>query len=95
VGNRWLLVRTSEADGGGVQLTVVDSGGGIAESDLARVFEPFFSTKREGLGVGLSISRSIVHAHGGRLWAENSANGGAIFRCILPVAQQAAAAPAS
>jgi signal transduction histidine kinase len=83
--DRWLLVRTGESNGGGVELTVEDSGKGIAESDLTRVFEPFFTTKAEGLGMGLSISRSIVQAHSGRLSAENSAGGGAIFRCILPV----------
>ena len=89
-GDRWVLVRTAEADGGGVELTVEDSGKGIAEGDLARVFEPFFSTKREGLSIGLSISRSIVQVHGGKIWAENSARHGAIFHCVLPVAQQAA-----
>jgi signal transduction histidine kinase len=73
-------------------LTVEDSGEGIAESDFARVFEPFFTTKQGGLGMGLSISRSIVQAHGGRIWAENSPGRGAIFRCVLPVAQQATAA---
>jgi PAS domain S-box-containing protein len=92
--NRWVLVRTAEADGGGVELTVEDSGKGIAEGDLARVFEPFFTTKREGLGMGLSISHSIVQAHGGQIWAENSTVGGAIFHCMLPVAQQGAAASA-
>jgi PAS domain S-box-containing protein len=90
--DRWVLVRTGKADGGRVELTVEDSGNGVAASDLARVFEPFFSTKREGLGMGLSISRSIVEAHGGRIWAENSAGRGAIFRCVWPVAQQATAA---
>jgi C4-dicarboxylate-specific signal transduction histidine kinase len=88
-GARWVLVRTAEADGGGVELTVEDSGKGIAEGDLARVFEPFFTTKPEGLGMGLSISRSIVQTHGGRIWAENAVGGGAIFRCVLPAAQQA------
>jgi len=91
-GDRWVLVRTAEADGGGVELTVEDSGKGIAEGDLARVFEPFFSTKREGLGIGLSISQSIVQAHGGRIWAENREEHGAIFHCMLPVEQQGAAA---
>ena len=67
-GERWVSVRTAESETSGVQLTVEDSGKGIAESDLARVFEPFFSTKQEGLGMGLSISRSIVEAHGGRIW---------------------------
>jgi PAS domain S-box-containing protein len=93
-GDRWVLVRTAKADGGGVELTVEDSGNGVAASDLARVFEPFFSTKREGLGIGLSISRSIVQAHGGKIWVENSARCGAIFHCVLPVAQQAAVAAA-
>ena len=88
---RWVLVRTVEADGGGVELTVEDSGKGIAEGDLARVFEPFFTTKRDGLGMGLSISQSIVQANGGRVWVENSVRHGAVFHCVLPVAQQAAA----
>jgi PAS domain S-box-containing protein len=92
VGERWVLVRTDEAASGGVQLTVEDSGSGIAERDLVRVFEPFFTTKNEGLGMGLSISRSIVQTHSGRIWAENSAKGGAVFRCVLPAAQQTAAA---
>jgi PAS domain S-box-containing protein len=91
-GERWVSVRTAGSESGGVQLTVEDSGRGVAESDLPRVFEPFFSTKREGLGMGLSISRSIVQAHGGQIWAESRAGGGAIFHCLLPVAQQAAAA---
>jgi C4-dicarboxylate-specific signal transduction histidine kinase len=91
---RWVLVRTAEADGGGVELTIEDSGKGIAEGDLERVFEPFFTTKREGLGMGLSISQSIVEAHGGQIWVENSARHGALFHCVLPVAQQAAVAAA-
>jgi C4-dicarboxylate-specific signal transduction histidine kinase len=93
-GDRWVLVRTAEADGNGVEMTVEDSGKGIAESDLARVFEPFYTTKQEGLGMGLSISRTIVQAHGGRIWAENGTGCGAIFHCMLPVAQQAAVAAA-
>jgi PAS domain S-box-containing protein len=91
-GNRWVLVRTAEADGGRVELRVEDSGNGVAASDLAHVFEPFFTTKRDGLGMGLSISRSIVQAHGGQIWAESGAEGGAIFHCVLPVAQQGAVA---
>jgi signal transduction histidine kinase len=91
-GDRWVLVRTAEADGGRVELTVEDSGKGIAESEISRLFEPFFTTKRDGLGMGLSISRSIVQAHRGQIWAENRAGRGAIFHCVLPVAQQAAVA---
>ncbi|PYT25621.1 MAG: hypothetical protein DMG58_23865 [Acidobacteria bacterium] len=93
-GDRWMSVRTAKADGGSIELTVEDSGKGIANSDMARVFEPFFTTKREGLGMGLSISRSIVQAHRGQIWAENSAGRGAIFHCVLPVAQQGAMASA-
>jgi len=89
---RWLVLRTTPESDGGVLLTVHDSGKGIAEKDLARVFEPFFTTKPEGLGMGLSISRSIVQAHGGRIWAENREEHGGIFHCMLPVAQQGAAA---
>jgi two-component system sensor kinase FixL len=91
-GDRWVLVRTAEAEGAGVELTVEDSGKGIAGSDLARVFEPFHTTKQEGLGLGLSISWTILQSHGGRIWAQNSAGRGAIFHCMLPVAQQGAAA---
>jgi len=90
-GDRWLKVRTIRSSSGAVEMTVEDSGKGIAESELTRVFEPFFTTKPDGLGMGLSISRSIVQAHGGRLWAENSADGGAMFRCVLAAAQQTAA----
>jgi signal transduction histidine kinase len=92
--DRWVLARAVEADGYRVELTVEDSGKGIAENDLSRVFEPFFSTKQEGLGMGLSICRSIVEAHGGRIWAERRAGPGAIFRCLLPVAQRATVASA-
>jgi signal transduction histidine kinase len=91
-GARWLSVRTSEPDSGGVQLIVEDSGKGIAESNLLRVFDPFYSTKPEGLGMGLSISQTIVKAYGGRIWAENSPGGGAIFSCVWTAARQAATA---
>jgi PAS domain S-box-containing protein len=90
-GDRWVLVQTNEA-AGGVELRVEDSGKGIPERDLTRLFEPFFSTKPEGLGMGLSITRTIVQAHGGKVWAENGARGGAVFRCVFPVAQQIVAA---
>jgi C4-dicarboxylate-specific signal transduction histidine kinase len=80
---RRLSVRTAGVDGG-VEVSVHDTGKGIAESDLPQVFAPFFTTKGEGLGVGLSISRSIVETFGGRIWAENDPDGGAIFRVRLP-----------
>jgi signal transduction histidine kinase len=66
-----------------VEIAIHDSGAGIAEDDLPRVFDPFFSTKSDGLGMGLAISRTIVEAHGGHLTAENDPEGGAVFRVRL------------
>jgi PAS domain S-box-containing protein len=80
---RRVTVRTASR-AGSVEVSVQDTGKGIAESDLQQVFAPFYSTKGEGLGVGLSISRSIVETYGGRIWAENDPDGGAIFRVRLP-----------
>ncbi|MGK3963423.1 sensor histidine kinase [Sorangium sp. So ce118] len=84
-GARLVVVRTRAADRGRVELSVADSGEGVPPEDLERIFEPFFTTKTQGLGVGLSISRSIVEAHGGQLWAECSPGEGATLRCALPV----------
>ena len=67
-----------------VQVDVVDTGPGIAVDALVSIFEPFVTTKRSGMGMGLSVSRSIVDAHDGRIWAENNADGGASFRLVLP-----------
>jgi len=66
--------------------SVADTGTGIPSARIERVFDPFFTTKASGIGMGLSISRSIVESHGGRIWAENNAEGGATFRFTLPVA---------
>jgi PAS domain S-box-containing protein len=68
-----------------LRISVSDHGTGLTSDQLDNIFQPFFTTKREGLGMGLSISRSIVEAHGGRLWAENNADHGAIFYFTLPV----------
>jgi len=62
-----------------VMCAVRDRGAGIASDDLERIFQPFVTTKVQGLGMGLAICRSIIEAHGGRLWAENSPGGGATF----------------
>ncbi len=69
----------------GVECTVTDTGHGIASADLPRLFDPFFSTKRDGIGLGLAIARSIVEAHEGRIWAEDHGTRGATFRVTLPV----------
>jgi two-component system sensor kinase FixL len=67
-----------------VQLSVADRGPGIPEDRLPRLFEPFFTTKPQGLGLGLSISRTIVTAHGGRLWCANNPYRGTTFHIALP-----------
>ena len=82
---RKVSVRTRQPDPGVVQIEVEDCGTGIPPELLGRLFEPFHSTKRDGLGLGLSISRSIVEAHGGRLWAVNNADRGATFCFTLPL----------
>jgi C4-dicarboxylate-specific signal transduction histidine kinase len=69
-----------------VEVAVSDSGHGIAPEKLGRLFEPFFTTKPNGMGIGLSISQTIIQAHGGRIWAENNAGAGATFRFALPLA---------
>jgi signal transduction histidine kinase/integral membrane sensor domain MASE1 len=76
---RVVVVRTRRLDGQAAQVSVEDWGPGIAEDTAARIFEPFYTTKSDGLGMGLSIARSIVEAHGGCLWATNNPTGGATF----------------
>jgi len=72
--DRELVLRTRQAHGK-ITLDVMDSGPGIPPDKLGSIFEPFFTTKTTGLGLGLSLSRSIVMAHSGRLWADNNVNG--------------------
>jgi len=82
-GARKVTLRTSPQNASSVELAVHDSGNGIAEADMGRLFEPFFTTKPDGLGLGLTISKTIIEAHGGRLLAENDPAGGATFRVHL------------
>lgn len=79
-----LIVRTHLTDGRMVQVSVSDSGPGIPPDQLERIFEPFVTTKRHGLGLGLAISRNIVEAHGGQLKAVSHPKGGATFFFVLP-----------
>ena len=67
-----------------MRLSVRDAGVGFSAAEAGRVFEPFYTTKENGLGLGLAISRTIATAHGGRLWGENNASAGATFRLVLP-----------
>jgi C4-dicarboxylate-specific signal transduction histidine kinase len=84
-GARRLLVATMAGPGQQACLTVTDNGAGIASGLLERIFDSFFTTKPQGLGVGLSVSREIVAAHGGRIEAANRLEGGAVFRITLPM----------
>lgn len=81
--HRRLRLRTRPSEQG-VEFAVIDRGTGIPVADLERIFEPFVTTKGQGLGLGLSICRSIVEAHGGRLWATPNADRGATLHCELP-----------
>jgi signal transduction histidine kinase len=83
-GPRELLISTGKADSEGVLVAVQDSGPGLAPGTLEHVFEPFHTTKPGGLGLGLSICRSIIEAHGGRLWASANVPRGAIFQFTVP-----------
>lgn len=80
---RELVVSTRVLDPETVEIAVTDTGSGIALDVLAKLFQPFVTTKKQGMGVGLSISRTIVEAHGGQLWAEPNPGGGTIFRLTL------------
>jgi len=82
--NRRLTVRTSGTLEGGVEVSVADCGSGIQQEKLESIFEPFVSTKAEGMGLGLAVCRTIVAALDGRLWATNNADGGATVRFTLP-----------
>jgi PAS domain S-box-containing protein len=83
---REITVR-AKRDSGQVEVSVSDQGTGLTPHALERIFQPFFTTKRDGLGMGLAISRSIIEAHGGRLGAKNNVGRGATFGFILPAAE--------
>jgi PAS domain S-box-containing protein len=86
---RELLVGSGQDDAGNVVVTVTDSGVGICDQDAERLFSPFFTTKSDGMGMGLSICRSIVEAHGGRLSVCRNESVGATFRFTLPLHEEA------
>ena len=84
---RVLGVRTALTGDGAIEVVISDSGVGVGEDVRARLFETFFTTKASGVGVGLSISRSLVESHGGRLWAAEAPGDGAAFHFTLPLTQ--------
>jgi signal transduction histidine kinase len=81
---RQLLI-ASKLENGAVRISVTDRGGGIPEKKLEQVFERFFTTKKEGMGLGLSICRTIINAHQGKIWATNNAHCGTTFHFSLPI----------
>ncbi|WP_075643409.1 PAS domain-containing sensor histidine kinase [Paraburkholderia ginsengiterrae] len=87
--DRLVAVQARVDTGGAVCLCVRDHGRGLTVDQMDKIFQPFFTSKPHGLGLGLSISRSIVGAHGGRIWAENNAEGGASFYVSLPAGNAA------
>jgi PAS domain S-box-containing protein len=89
-GPRDLHVSTRRDDSNNVVLAVRDSGAGLDPRELENIFEAFYTTKRDGLGMGLAVSRSIIEGHGGRLWATPNEPRGAIFQLTLPTGRQEA-----
>jgi two-component system sensor kinase FixL len=85
IGPRVIVIETTQPDRGRLAIAVRDSGIGVKESELERIFEHFVSTKPQGLGMGLAISRSIVAAHGGRIWATANTDVGLTVHVELPV----------
>jgi two-component system sensor kinase FixL len=87
--DRRISIGVTERVPGRVRLSVADNGCGLADGNPEQIFKPFVTTKRSGLGLGLSISRSIVDAHGGRIWAEGNRDAGATFHVKLTVVSAA------
>jgi signal transduction histidine kinase len=81
---RRLTIRSERDEAGEVRLSVEDSGNGIDPANANRLFDAFYTTKSGGMGLGLSICRSIAEAHGGRIWASSHGGGGARFAFTLP-----------
>jgi signal transduction histidine kinase len=81
---RKLVIQTGNEEDRGVKVSVRDFGSGIDEAHRDKLFEPFYTTKSAGMGMGLAISQRIIHAHGGSIWAENNPDGGATFYFTLP-----------
>src|SRR5260370_23915109 len=92
-GMRELLIRTGEAEAGYVLVAVRDSGPGLDPKRVDRLFEPFYTTKPSGMGMGLAICRSIIEAHGGRLWACTNEPRGTVFQFTLPVGRDEVVRP--
>lgn len=84
-----MTIATGTDGAGALFVTVADTGPGLAPEVAAKLFQPFTTTKKTGMGIGLSICRSIIESHGGELWAEPNANGGVTFSFRLPERDEA------
>jgi hypothetical protein len=82
---RRLTIRALVVDARLVEVAVADQGHGLAETDIEKIFAPFYTTKAEGMGIGLAICRSIIEFHQGRLWVEPRREGGTVFRFTVPI----------
>ena len=80
-----LLLHTDVREGSKVTVSIADTGTGIPRDQLARVFETFYTTKANGTGLGLPIARAIVETYGGKIWAANRPEGGAVVSFVLPL----------
>ena len=89
-GSREMTISTARNDTYSVLISVEDSGANLAPENLSRLFNAFYTTKPDGMGMGLAISRSIVEAHGGRIWAGLNSPRGAAFQFTLPIGGEAA-----
>lgn len=85
-GKRRITITTTINGDGHIEVAVADCGVGVQDSEVPHLFEPFFTTRSEGMGLGLSVVRSIVETHQGRLWVDNNSDGGATFHFTLPIA---------
>jgi signal transduction histidine kinase len=81
-----LTVKSQSTEGGQIQISVNDTGPGLPPGDADRIFDAFFTTKPQGSGMGLAITKSIVESHGGRIWVNGSDSHGATFHFTLPAA---------
>jgi len=87
--DRMITIQTTLPDKSRVEVAVSDSGPGIPADKMKKVFDTFYTTKKKGIGLGLSIARTIVESYGGKIWAENRIEGGAVFRFTLPLLRPA------
>ena len=85
---RDLSISSAKDESVGVRLRVCDSGTGLDPGEVEEIFEAFYTTKRDGMGMGLAVSRSIIEAHRGRLWATPKEPRGAVFQFTLPTARE-------